>query len=194
MSDVRRAAEAARDAAQHVATLTTEQKNAYLRDLAGALVAAEKDILEANARDIARAEQHGLSTPKHKRLGITSESLGQMAEGLRQVADLDDPVAQVTRDQTLDSGLRVKRVRCPLGVVMMIYESRPNVTIDAFALCFKSGNACILKGGKEAQESNEALARVVHATLRGHDLPEEALVLVGSGGRQDVGPGLQRHG
>jgi len=186
MSEVRRAAEAARDAAQRVATLTTEQKNNYLRDLAGTLVAAEKDILRANAADITRAEEDGLSTPKLKRLGISAESLGQMAEGLRQVADLEDPVAQITRDQTLENGLRVKRVRCPLGVVMMIYESRPNVTIDAFSLCFKSGNACILKGGKEAQASNEALADVIHATLRAHGLPEEALVLVGAGGREDV--------
>jgi glutamate-5-semialdehyde dehydrogenase len=185
-SDVRKAAEAARDAAQHVATLTTEQKNNYLRDLAGALVAAEEDIFRANAADIARAEEDGLSTPKLKRLGITSESLAQMAEGLRQVADLEDPVARVTRDQTLENGLRIKRVRCPLGVVMMIYESRPNVTIDAFSLCFKSGNACILKGGKEAQASNEAMAEVIHATLRAHGLPEEALVLVGTGGREAV--------
>ena len=185
-SEVRRAAEAARDAAQHVATLTTEQKNDYLRDLARALVAAEEDILAANAEDLARAEEDGLSMPKLKRLGITVESLAQMAEGLRQVADLDDPVAQITRDQTLENGLRVTRVRCPLGVVMMIYESRPNVTIDAFSLCFKSGNACILKGGKEAQASNEALAEVIHATLREHGLPEEALVLVGSAGREAV--------
>ena len=186
MSEVRRAAEAARDAAQHVATLTTGQKNDYLHDLAAALVAAEADILRANAADLVRAEEDGLSTPKLKRLGITAESLGQMAEGLRQVADLDDPVAQVTRDQTLENGLRVTRVRCPLGVVMMIYESRPNVTIDAFSLCFKSGNACILKGGKEAQASNEALAEVIHATLRAHGLPEGALVLVGAGGREAV--------
>ena len=141
---------------------------------------------EPTPADITRAEEEGLSTPKLKRLGISAESLGQMAEGLRQVADLEDPVAQITRDRTLENGLRVKRVRCPLGVVMMIYESRPNVTIDAFSLCFKSGNACILKGGKEAQESNEALAAVIHATLREHDLPEEALVLVGSGGREAV--------
>jgi glutamate-5-semialdehyde dehydrogenase len=186
MSEVRRAAEAARDAAQHVATLTTEQKNDYLRDLAGALVAAEVDILQANAGDLARAEEDGLSTPKLKRLGITAEGIEQMSEGLRQVADLKDPVAQVTRDQTLENGLRVTRVRCPLGVVMMIYESRPNVTIDAFSLCFKSGNACILKGGKEAQASNEALAGVIHATLRTHGLPEGALVLVGTGGREAV--------
>ncbi len=186
MSEVRTAAEAARDAAQHVATLTTERKNSYLLDLAEALISAQDDILRANSVDIARAEQDGLSKPKLERLGITAESLGQMAEGLRQVADLDDPVAQITRDQTLENGLRVKRVRCPLGVVMMIYESRPNVTIDAFSLCFKSGNACILKGGKEAQASNEALTEVIHATLREHGLPEEALVLVGSSGREAV--------
>jgi len=186
MSEVRTAAEAARDAAQRVATLGTEQKNQYLRDLAGALVDAEEAILRANASDIARAEDDGLSMPKLKRLGISAESLAQMAQGLRQVAALEDPVAKITRDQVLENGLRVTRVRCPLGVVMMIYESRPNVTIDAFSLCFKSGNACILKGGKEAQESNEALAKVIHATLRDHDLPEEALVLVGAGGREAV--------
>ena len=176
----------ARDAAKALLTATTEQKNDYLRDLAGALLAAEEDILRANAADITHAEEDGLSPPKLKRLGISAESLRQMAEALRQVADLDDPVAQVTRDQTLKNGLRVTRVRCPLGVVMMIYESRPNVTIDAFSLCFKSGNACILKGGKEAQESNEALAEVIHATLRKHALPEEALVLVGAAGREAV--------
>ena len=186
MSEVRRAAEAARDAAQRVATLGTEQKNQYLRDLAGALVDAEEAILRANASDIARAEDDGLSMPKLKRLGISAESLAQMAQGLRQVAALEDPVAKITRDQVLENGLRVTRVRCPLGVVMMIYESRPNVTIDAFSLCFKSGTACILKGGKEAQESNEALAKVIHATLRDHDLPEEALVLGGAGGREAV--------
>ena len=180
MSEVRRAAEAARDAAQRVATLGTEQKTQYLRDLAGALVDAEEAILRANASDIARAEDDGLSMPKLKRLGISAESLAQMAQGLRQVAALEDPVAKITRDQVLENGLRVTRVRCPLGVVMMIYESRPNVTIDAFSLCFKSGNACILKGGKEA------LAKVIHATLRDHDLPEEALVLVGAGGREAV--------
>ena len=186
MSEVRRAAEAARDAAQHVATLPTKKKNDFLIDLAGALIAAEEDILRANDSDMARAEDDGLSIPKLKRLSITKESLAQMAEGLRQVAELDDPVARITRDQKLDNGLRVMRVRCPLGVVMMIYESRPNVTIDAFSLCFKSGNACILKGGKEAQDSNEALAKVIHVTLGAHGLPEEALVLVGSGGREVV--------
>ena len=124
MSEVRRAAEAARDAAQRVATLGTEQKNQYLRDLAGALVDAEEAILRANASDIARAEDDGLSMPKLKRLGISAESLGQMAEGLRQVADLDDPVAQVTRNQTLENGLRVTRVRCPLGVVMMMHQRK----------------------------------------------------------------------
>ena len=121
MSEVRKAAEAARDAAQNVATLTTDQKNDYLFDLAGALVSAEGDILRANAADVQRAEAEGLSLPKLKRLSITQESLAQMAEGLRQVAELDDPVAQITRDTTLDNGLHVMRVRCPLGVVMMIF-------------------------------------------------------------------------
>jgi len=191
MSEVRRAAEAARDAARLVATLTTEKKNDYLRDLAGALVAAEEDILRANAADITRAEEDGLSTPKLKRLGITAESLGQMAEGLRQVADLEDPVAKVTRDQTLENGLRVTRVRCPLGVVMMIYESRPNVTMDAASLCLKSGNACILRGGSEAIRSNQAIAACIEQGLLAAELPVGAVHLVQTADRAAVGELLE---
>ena len=185
-SEIRKAARGAKQSAPSVATLTTERKDACLRALAGALLAAESEVLDANAADLARAQAEGLSGPKLKRLVITREGLSQMAEGLHQVAGLPDPVSRVTRESTLDNGLVVRRVRCPLGVVMMIYESRPNVTVDAFALCFKSGNACILKGGREALRSNQALARVIHDTLRGHGLPEEALVLVGAGGREAV--------
>lgn len=186
VSDVRKAAEGARDAARIVGTLPTSRKDECLRALAGAITEAVEEILSANARDLERAEREGLTGPKLKRLVLTSESLTQMAEGLRQVADLPDPVAQVTSDRTLDNGLVVRRVRCPLGVVMMIYESRPNVTIDAFALCFKAGNSCILKGGKEALESNQALARVIHSTLSEYGIPRDALVLVGAGGREAV--------
>jgi glutamate-5-semialdehyde dehydrogenase len=186
VSDARLAAEGARDAARVVATLDTDGKNACLQGLADALLGAEGKILAANARDLQRAEADGLSGPKLMRLAITPEGLRRMAEGLRQVASLPDPVAKVTSERTLENGLFVKRVRCPLGVIMMIYESRPNVTIDAFALCFKSGNACILKGGREALESNHALARVIHSTLSERGVPEDALVLVGAGGREAV--------
>lgn len=116
MSEVRKAAEAARDAAQHVATLTAEQKNDYLFDLAGALVSAEGDILRANADDVERAEAEGLSLPKLKRLSITEESLAQMAEGLRQVAELDDPVAQIRQFPHAAGPSKVSPVPNGLGV------------------------------------------------------------------------------
>jgi len=171
-------AAAARRAANVVATLETKAKNDLLLALADRVDAAHAEILAANEADLEAARADGLAAPKLARLALSESNLEQLAAGIRQVAALPDPVGAVTEERTVDSGLRVRRVRTPLGVVCMIYEARPAVTLDAFALCFKSGNACILKGGKEARCSNSALAAIAHAALRDAGLPEAAATIV----------------
>lgn len=181
-------AKSAREASRRLATLPTTLKNRVLLDIARGLdEPARRDaILVANAADVEAAKQAGLPLPKLQRLGLTSRTLSQLAESLRQVAALPDPIGAVTRDQTVPVGLRVRRVRAPLGVVAMIYEARPGVTIDAFALCFKAGNACILKGGKEAAGSNTALAALVREVLTQHDLPEHAITSISTASRDEL--------
>jgi glutamate-5-semialdehyde dehydrogenase len=186
MNPTEQMAAQARAAANCLADLPTATKNACLSAIADQLVARQDEILAANARDMSAAEAAGLGTAKLKRLKLTEAGVAQMAEGLRQVADLPDPIGQVTRESTVPSGLQVRKVRCPLGVIMMIYESRPNVTIDAFALCFKAGNACILKGGREAVHSNEALTAIVQAVLSEHDVTPHALTLLTTSDREEI--------
>jgi len=176
----------ARAAAGRIATVSTEVKDACLLDLAGRLDEHVDSILAANALDMRDAESSGVGDAKLRRLKLTEESVHQIADGLRQVVSLPDPVGQVTRDQTVPSGLRVRKVRCPLGVIMMIYEARPSVTVDAFALCFKAGNACILKGGREARRSNEVLADLAAQSLEAHDLPRDALTLLTTSDRDAI--------
>jgi glutamate-5-semialdehyde dehydrogenase len=183
---------AARLASREVATLSTDAKNAVLLDLARRLEASRSAILEANGADIAAARAAGLAEAKLARLTLTDKSIAQLAEGLAQVAALPDPVGQVVRESVAASGLRVRRVRTPLGVICMIYEARPGVTIDAFALCFKAGNACILKGGKEAERSNAVLAGLVGEALRVHSISEHALVSLSVLSREDLSTLLQQ--
>lgn len=180
------AAAAAKAASVVVGQLETETKNALLLDLAERIAAAVPVVLAANARDVEAARASGLAPAKLQRLALSAGSLAQLCDSLRLVAALPDPVGQVTRDSTVPSGLRVRRVRSPLGVVAMIYEARPAVTIDAFALCFKAGNACILKGGKEAAASNAALAAIAHEALAARGLPAAALTLVATPSRDDL--------
>ncbi len=176
----------AREASRAVARLSTESKNAVLMDLAARLEQDAAVILKANERDVAAAGAAGLPEARLQRLCLTAASVRQMAEGVRQVAALDDPVGQVTRQYQAANGLSVAKVRCPLGVVMMIYEARPNVTIDAFALCFKAGNACILKGGREAIESNRALGSLAWAALEANGVAREALSLLAASDRDEM--------
>lgn len=143
-------------------------------------------ILGANVQDVGASRAAGLSEAKLRRLALTDASIAQMAIGLRQVADLPDPVGRVTRDDAVPSGLRVRKVRCPLGVILMIYEARPNVTVDAFALCFKSGNACLLKGGREAAESNKTLIGLIHESLDKHGVPIDVAQLITSSDRGEM--------
>ncbi len=176
----------AREASRTLATLPTAHKNAVLFALAERLKNNQEAILEANEADLNAANHAGLASAKLQRLTLTERSIDQLALGLIQVAALPDPVGSVVKDYTVPSGLHVRRVRCPLGVIAMIYEARPGVTIDAFALCFKAGNACILKGGREAAKSNAALADLVHAVLSESGVPQGALVVLPPIEREDL--------
>ncbi len=184
---IERVALEARHASRVVETLPGRTKDAVLRSLADSLEARAGEILEANAQDMEAARAAGLPGAKLRRLELTGASLGRMAEGVRQIASMPDPVNQVSRSWDVPvSGLHVERVRAPLGVVAMIYEARPGVTIDAFALCFKAGNACLLKGGREANRSNEALAGLAREALSAGGVPVEALSLITTSDRDEI--------
>lgn len=184
--DIETIARCARSASSKIALLSTDLKNRILREIADIIELNVDAIHCANEQDLADAKAAGLPDAKVRRLVLTPSAIAQMSEGLRQVAELPDPVGEITRNRTVQSGLVVKRVRCPIGVIMMIYEARPNVTVDAFALCFKSGNACILKGGKEARHSNRALADLIVTVLRRNEVPAEAITLITSSDREEM--------
>jgi glutamate-5-semialdehyde dehydrogenase len=178
MSRLREQALACRDAAPAVAALSSSDKVVLLEAMAAALQANASDILAANARDLAASDARGVAPAMRDRLRLDAPRLQGIADALRAVAALPDPVGQVTRREQRPNGLDVERVRVPLGVVAMIYEARPNVTADAAALCLKAGNAVILRGGSEAIHSNTAIAAALRGALAGAGLPEDALVLV----------------
>jgi len=178
---------AARAAARDLARASTETKNRALAAMAAEIRHGAQAILAANAADVAQAKADGCDAAFIDRLTLTPKSVEQMALGVEQVAALPDPVGEVTGKTTQPSGIEVARMRVPLGVVGIIYESRPNVTADAAALCVKAGNACILRGGSEALESNRAIATCVRAGLKGARLPEAAVQLVGIADRAAVG-------
>ena len=167
----------AKEAKSFGAALDTGEKNRLLLAMADSLEAHAGDILAANAEDVARAE--GVIAPVMiDRLLLTPERIKAMADGVRAVAALPDPVGEVVEERTLENGLALRRVRVPMGVIAIIYESRPNVTSDAAALCLKSGSACVLRGGKEAFCSNNAVVEALRAALRDCGAPE-ALVKIG---------------
>ena len=178
MTDIRELALQCRAAAAHVAALPTSEKNALLLAMAAALESDEGSILEANARDLAMAREKGISGAMFDRLKLDAAGLSGIANALREVAALPDPVGLVTRDDVRPNGINVQRVRIPLGVIAMIYEARPNVTADAAALCIKAGNGVILRGGSEAIHSNTAIAASLKRALREAALPDAALTLV----------------
>jgi len=178
MTDIRTQALQAREAALAIAGLGTEGKNALLRAMADALEADAAAILAANARDIEAAAAKGVGSAMQDRLRLDEKRLKGVAEALREVAALPDPVGQVTRAYDRPNGIHVERVRVPLGVIAMIYEARPNVTADAAALCLKAGNAVILRGGSEAIHSNTAIAASLKRALREAGLPEAVVTLV----------------
>ena len=179
--------ERARIASREVARAASGAKDRALLAAAEAIVDREKAILAANAKDVKAARAAGRDDAFIDRLMLTAKAVEAMAEGVRQVAALPDPVGEVTELRSRPSGIRVGRMRVPLGVIAMIYESRPNVTADAASLCLKSGNACILRGGSESIHSNQAIAACIGAGLKAAGLPEEAVQLVSTPDRAAVG-------
>ena len=164
--------------------LTTEQKNHALLAAAAALTENAERILAANGRDYEKAQESGMTQGLLDRLKLTVERIGAMAEGLRQIAALSDPVGEVMERFDRPNGLHISKVRVPLGVVGIIYEARPNVTADAFGLCFKTGNAVILKGGKDAFYSNVAVAEVLRESLAGEGITADAVQLIEQNDRE----------
>lgn len=180
-------------AGQALSTVTGSQKNLWLRAAAAALRARQAEVLAANARDVELAPGYGLNAAAIDRLTLTPARLESLAKALEEIVALPDPVGEILDSSIRPNGLQVMRVRVPLGVVFFIYESRPNVTMDAAALCVKSGNAVILRGGKEAFHSNQALYGLLQDTLRDSGLPPHAVQLVGTTDRAAVGEFLKRH-
>ena len=175
-----------RVAARLMAKAATEAKNRALRATAALLRQRRDDICAENEKDLVAAEKAGLTGAKLDRLRITDQVLEEMAAGLEEVAQLPDPVGAVTRMWTRPNGLQVGRMRIPLGVICIIYESRPNVTVDAAGLCLKAGNAVILRGGSEAIHSNGVLTRILQDAFQKGGLPDKAVQLVGSTDRRAV--------
>jgi glutamate-5-semialdehyde dehydrogenase len=176
----------ARTASRQMAAANSGKKNAALLAIASALDAQREQVLAANAQDLARGECDGLDSALLDRLSIGQKGINQMIEGLQQVAALPDPCGEITDLQYRPSGIQVGKMRVPLGVVGIIYESRPNVTIDAASLCLKSGNATILRGGKEAMLSNQAIANCIRQGLVEAGLPEAAVQVVDTIDREAV--------
>ena len=178
MTDLIQLGKAALAAKYKMQLLDTDTKNKALLQIARALVAGEAYILSENAKDIEKGEKNGMHPGMIDRLRLTGDRIRAMAEGLEQVAGLPDPIHEVLSTTTRPNGLVIKKVRVPLGVIGIIYESRPNVTADAFGLCFKSGNAVILKGGSDAIHSNIAITKVIRDALEGENLDANAIQLI----------------
>ena len=181
----------ARAAARDLARASTAAKNAALSALAEQIEARQDELLTANAKDMQAGREGGLDAALLDRLELTEARIAAMADGVRQVAALADPVGTISDLKTRPSGIRVGHMRVPLGVVGIIYESRPNVTADAAVLCLKSGNAAVLRGGSEAKHSNQAIAACIHTALREAGLPEHGVQVVPTTDRAAVGEMLQ---
>ena len=179
--------EQARSASRLIGRAETAAKNRALMIIANSLEADAQQLIDENAKDVAAGRAKGLDGAMLDRLSLTANSVKAMADGLREVAALADPVGEITGLAYRPSGIQVGRMRVPLGVIGIIYESRPNVTADAAALCIKSGNACILRGGSESIQSNRAIAKRVRAGLVESGLPEDAVQLIETTDRAAVG-------
>ncbi|HES9303039.1 glutamate-5-semialdehyde dehydrogenase [Streptococcus pyogenes] len=178
MTDMRRLGQRAKQASLLIAPLSTQIKNRFLSTLAKALVDDTQTLLAANQKDLANAKEHGISDIMMDRLRLTSERIKAMAQGVQQVADLADPIGQVIKGYTNLDGLKILQKRVPLGVIAMIFESRPNVAVDAFSLAFKTNNAIILRGGKDAFHSNKALVKLIRQSLEKSGITPDAVQLV----------------
>ena len=184
----------AKSASREAAKLGTKAKNRGLLAVANELVEERELILQENAKDIEAAKAKGVKQSLIDRLALTEQRIEDMAEGLRQIAALDDPIGEVLGMKTRPNGLRIGKKRVPLGVVGIIYESRPNVTADAFGLCFKTGNAVILRGGSDAIHSNLAIVHVIKEGLRKERLSQDLILLVENTSRETVQQMMKLHG
>ena len=186
MSAVRELALRAREASRRLANLSTEEKNVLLLAMADELVARKKEILEANRNDVEAGKAAGLTGALLDRLELTEKRFADMVEGVRQVARLPDPVGEVVRKWKRPNGLEIEKMRVPIGLIGIIYESRPNVTVDSAVLCLKTGNAVLLRGGREARHSNRALAQALGEAARKKKLPAEVVALVEDESRESI--------
>ena len=178
--------EEAKAAKRVVATLESAAKNRILREMAASIRASEAEILEANAEDMALAEEHNLTSALKDRLKLDEKRLEGIAKAVEEIAMLKEPVGRVLEGWYADAGFKIEKVTVPIGVIGVIYESRPNVTADVGALCFKSGNVAILKGGKEAEHSNRAIAAALQRVLEANGLPKAAIALLPDSSREGV--------
>ena len=185
-SAVHAAARAAKDAQPALARLHRGDKDQLLLAMAEALVARAEEIVEANARDLAAADESGIAPGLRDRLALDIERVGKIAQQLRDAAALPDPVGEVIRVSVLDNGLELREVRVPIGVIGMVYEARPNVTVDAAGLALKAGSAVVLRGGSAALHSNTALIGVLREVLAARGLPEDLVVGIDEHGRDGV--------
>jgi len=186
MTDIERQGAAAKEACAYLMTCSTRVKNDALLNIANALEARKKLILDANELDMAKARDGGMAESMLDRLALDSGRIDAIAKGVREVADLSDPVGQIDKLEKRPNGLVIGRKTVPLGVIAIIYESRPNVTVDAAVLCLKAGNAVILRGGKEAFNSNNAFVNVMRGAVAEAGLPEDSISLVQDTSRESV--------
>jgi glutamate-5-semialdehyde dehydrogenase len=176
----------AKDASHLLARATREEKDACLRDLADRIESSLEPLLDANRADVEAAREEGLSEALIDRLTLTDGRVMEMAKGVREIADLDDPVGEVVEGWTLENGLEIEKKRVPIGVVAVVYEARPNVTIDAAALCLKSGNAAVLRGSSSAESSNAYLAGLIAEAVDEAELPAATVSLLSGGGHEQL--------
>ena len=169
---------AAKKASRFLATATTEQKDNALKEIAKGLLADTDAILSANEKDLANGKENGLSDSLLDRLALNTKRIEDISKGVLEIVDLTDPVGKIDAEFTRPNGLNIKKVRVPMGVIGIIYEARPNVTADAATLCLKAGNAVILRGGKEAINSNIAIAQSIRASLKREGFPEDCVCLI----------------
>ena len=184
----------AKEAKYQVALLPTDVKDKAITAVADALVSNSKDIIAANAIDMENGKNKGLSLGLLDRLKLDEDRIKGMAEGLRQVVSLEDPIGKVTEQWERPNGLKIAKRLVPIGVVGVIYEARPNVTADVFGLCFKTGNAVVLKGGSDALESNKAIVKVIKATLAKENLPVDAITLIEDTTRESTNQLMRMNG
>ncbi len=176
----------AKNASRILSTLSGSDKNKILKEMANALRVNTMDLLEANALDMADADKNNLTPALKDRLLLDEKRIDAMAVAIEEIAALKEPVGRVLDGWVTEDGLKIEKVSIPIGVIGIIYESRPNVTSDTAALCFKSANVCVLKGGKEAENSNKAIAKVLQAVLKKNDLPESLVSLIPDSSREGV--------